>query len=240
MRGRLAKSRGWLNLPVMTLPPEIAVMTLPNATLFPQAMLPLHIFEPRYRRMLADVLAGERMFAVAMQKTAGKREKPAAVAGLGLIRAAVKHADGTSHLVLQGLVRVELGPAIRYRPYRMHRAQVLLPPPCEGPAVDALVAQVRELLARRFQLGLPFPFPIFSQPKMKPVGPPPGLPAKDILNYLEHLATPEQVADLVSCAVLAGAAARQQILETLNVESRLNRLVHFLSADIRRHQKNSG
>ena len=40
----------------MKLPREIAVMTLPNATLFPQALLPLYIFEPRYRQMLADAL----------------------------------------------------------------------------------------------------------------------------------------------------------------------------------------
>ena len=41
----------------MKLPSEVPVMTLPNATLFPQALLPLYIFEPRYRRMLADTLA---------------------------------------------------------------------------------------------------------------------------------------------------------------------------------------
>ncbi|MEP6664219.1 MAG: LON peptidase substrate-binding domain-containing protein, partial [Verrucomicrobiota bacterium] len=35
-------------------------MTLPNATLFPQALLPLHIFEPRYRKMLADALGSHR------------------------------------------------------------------------------------------------------------------------------------------------------------------------------------
>ena len=40
----------------MKLPSEVPVMTLPNATLFPQALLPLYIFEPRYRQMLADSL----------------------------------------------------------------------------------------------------------------------------------------------------------------------------------------
>ena len=36
----------------ITLPDEVPVMTLPNVTFFPQALLPLHIFEPRYRQML--------------------------------------------------------------------------------------------------------------------------------------------------------------------------------------------
>ena len=83
-------------------------MTLPNATLFPQALLPLYIFEPRYRQMLADALHSHRMFSVAMQKPGSKRESPLTVAGLGLIRVSVGHRDGTSHLILQGLARVEL------------------------------------------------------------------------------------------------------------------------------------
>ena len=48
----------------ITLPDEVPVMTLAEATLFPQALMPLHIFEPRYRAMLRDVLAGDRLFAV--------------------------------------------------------------------------------------------------------------------------------------------------------------------------------
>lgn len=213
-------------------------MTLPNATLFPQALLPLYIFEPRYRRMLADVLAGERMFAVAMQKPGSSREKPMMVAGLGLVRAAVNHADGTSHLILQGLTRVELTPAVRYRPYRIHGIRTLESPPCDGAAVGALVTQVRDLLAQRFQLGLPFPFPVFSQPKSGAAKtPPPSLPAKDILHYLDNLASPAQVADLVSCAVLSVADERQKILETVNVETRLNHLVRFLLADLHRQNK---
>ena len=92
----------------MKLPREVPVMTLPNATLFPQALLPLYIFEPRYRQMLADALHSHRMFSVAMQQPGTKRESPSPVAGLGLIRVSVGHRDGTSHLVLQGLARVEL------------------------------------------------------------------------------------------------------------------------------------
>ena len=85
----------------MKLPLEVPVMTLPNATLFPQALLPLYIFEPRYRQMLLDSLNTNRMFSVAMQKPGRKRETPSLVAGLGLIRVSVGHQDGSSHLILQ-------------------------------------------------------------------------------------------------------------------------------------------
>src|SRR5205814_10186063 len=97
----------------MDIPSQVPVMTLRDATLFPQALLPLYIFEPRYRRMLADMLRSERMFSVAMQKPGRTRETPCSVAGLGLIRVSVGHDDGTSHLILQGLARVEIVGMVR-------------------------------------------------------------------------------------------------------------------------------
>jgi len=204
-------------------------MTLPNATLFPQAMLPLYIFEPRYRRMLADALHSNRMFAVAMQKPGRTRETPSPVAGLGLIRVSVRHGDGTSHLILQGVGRVGLEESVRRKPYRVHRIRSLQAPPCDSVAADALLAKVRELLEERVQLGLPFLFPGAPAP--------PGCSPGKILDYLDSIADPEQAADLVSSAVLPGATERQTILETVDVETRLRRLLQFLLAEIRRQRK---
>jgi ATP-dependent Lon protease len=221
----------------MKIPREVPVMTLPNATLFPQALLPLYIFEPRYRQMLADALNSNRMFSVAMQKLGTSRETPSPVAGLGLIRVSVGHRDGTSHLILQGLARVELEEAVRYRPYRVQRIKPLQSPPCDNVKVDALVAKVRELLQERIQLGLPFPFPVMSPGHSESSPTPPSFSPKEILSYLDSIADPEQAADLVSCAVLPGAAERQTILETVDVEVRLRRLIHFLLAEIRNKRK---
>ena len=212
-------------------------MTLPNATLFPQALLPLYIFEPRYRQMLADALHTNRMFSVAMQRPGTTRESPSSVAGLGLIRVSVGHRDGTSHLILQGLARVELKEAVRYKPYRVQRIRTIETPPCDNVKVDALVAKVRELLEERIQLGLPFPFPVMSPEKAETKPAPPSFSPKEILNYLDSITDPEQAADLVSCAVLPGAVERQTILETVDVEERLRRLIRFLLAEIRTKRK---
>jgi ATP-dependent Lon protease len=221
----------------MKIPREVPVMTLANATLFPQALLPLYIFEPRYRQMLADALHSNRMFSVAMQRPGTTRETPSPVAGLGLIRVSVGHRDGTSHLILQGLARVELEEAVRYKPYRIQRIRPLRSPPCDNVKVDALVAKVRELLEERIQLGLPFPFPVMSPEKAEHKPAPPAFSPKEILTYLDSITDPEQAADLVSCAVLPGAVERQTILETVDVEARLRRLIYFLLAEIRDKRK---
>ena len=89
----------------MLIPGKTPLMILSNATLFPGAILPLHIFEPRYRRMLSDVLESHRMFAIAMRRHGTRREVPMPVAGLGVVRVCVGVPDGTSNLLRNPLER---------------------------------------------------------------------------------------------------------------------------------------
>ena len=128
-------------------------MTLPNAILFPGALLPLYIFEAGYRRMLADSLNSHRLFAVAMQKPGCQRKIPAAVAGLGFVRVAVTRPDATSYLILQGLSRIALEKTVRRRPYRVERFRALTPNSASPGPINALTRRVRELAARRLDQG---------------------------------------------------------------------------------------
>jgi len=221
----------------MQLPDAVPVMTLPSATLFPQALLPLYIFEPRYRRMLTDALNTDRMFSVAMQKPGRTRETPCPIAGLGLIRVSVGHNDGTSHLILQGLTRVKLRETVQYKPYRVQRIQPLVADDKDSVTVDALIAKVHELVEQRLELA-PFPSP-FPAKKKTDADPhkPRCFPKKEVLNYLEQLPGADQVADLVTCALLSDALERQTILETVEIEGRLKHLIHFLMAEISRRRK---
>jgi ATP-dependent Lon protease len=213
-------------------------MTLPSATLFPQALLPLYIFEPRYRQMLADSLKSNRMFSVAMQKPGRSREMPCPVAGLGLIRVSVDHEDGTSHLILQGITRVELRETVQTKPYRIQSIRPLQAKKNDSVMIDALLAKVHELVRQRLELGpSPFPFPMANKPGKKSKGGETKYSAEDMLDYLENLSDPDQVADLVSCALLPGAEERQTILETVELEPRLKRLIHFLLEELKRPGK---
>lgn len=90
----------------VAIPKTTGAIILPQAVLFPNSYLPLYIFEPRYRTMLAKALEGNRMFAVAT-RLSEKSGKLSNVGGLGVIRACVTNSDGTSHLILQGLTRVK-------------------------------------------------------------------------------------------------------------------------------------
>jgi Lon protease-like protein len=69
-----------------------------NLVLFPGEPLPLHIFEPRYRQMLADCLAGDQRFGI----TAEQQPRPGSLGCVALIRAAQQLEDGRSAIVVVG------------------------------------------------------------------------------------------------------------------------------------------
>ncbi len=93
---------------------QAPIFPLPNVVHFPHLLLPLHIFEPRYRRMVEDVLAGDRLLSMALLKpgweAAAEFDKPDVfpMACLGRITAEQRLPDGRFYLVLQGLCRAKI------------------------------------------------------------------------------------------------------------------------------------
>src|SRR5207244_8698033 len=91
----------------VTLPKQLPVMPLPGAVLFPHALLPLYIFESRYRKMLKHALQHHRMFCVTLIKPSCPEwhapEDFFHLATVGLIRACVGRGVGTWNLLLHDL-----------------------------------------------------------------------------------------------------------------------------------------
>jgi len=172
-----------------------------------------------------------------MQRPGSKRETPVPVAGIGVVRVSVEHKDATSHLILQGLARVHLCETVRYKPYRKNRIELLTPAPCDAVTVETLVEKLKGLLDERVRLGMPFPFPVAPAPDPD-AKQTPGISPKEVLKYLGAIDDPEQLTDLVSCAVLPDARERQTMLETVEIDTRLKQLISFLLADVRRHKRN--
>jgi len=99
----------------------VPVMTLGNCVFLPQQLLPLRIFEPRYRLMLEEALGGNRMFAVSQldedRLSPDDDEPPCPFTCVGRIAGHVGLPDGTSHLVLEGLRRAKVIKVERRAPY---------------------------------------------------------------------------------------------------------------------------
>jgi hypothetical protein len=104
---------------------RIPIFPLPGALLFPRSQLPLHIFEPRYRAMLRDALAGDRM--IGMVQPRDEREPPGlfAVGCLGRIVASEELPDGRFNIVLEGVARFRLAAEVdAATPYRQVEADL--------------------------------------------------------------------------------------------------------------------
>jgi Lon protease-like protein len=93
---------------------EAPLFPLPNVVLFPHATLPLHIFEPRYRKMTADALQGEQLIAMSLIDTslAGAEDQSVPpihpVVGLGQIVTHELLEDGRYMLILRGVARARV------------------------------------------------------------------------------------------------------------------------------------
>jgi Lon protease-like protein len=194
------------------LPDEIPVMPLPGALLFPHALLPLYIFEPRYRAMLEHALNHHRMFSVALIKPQHAQWRTPEdffhIAGLGLIRACVGRGDGTSNLILQGLERVRFTAFEQDAPFPIARIDTLESESVSSVETEALAAKVLELYSRLKGEGR-------------------QLPAK-VDQYLSDLGDPEMLADLVASTFINDALRRQRVLEELSVNQRLRLVIQYL------------
>jgi uncharacterized protein len=90
------------------LPPTIPLFPLPSTVLFPNVFLPLHIFEPRYRQMVGDALAGDRLIGMTLIQPGHEGEyegqPPIYPVGCsGVITHVERLADGRFNLILRGL-----------------------------------------------------------------------------------------------------------------------------------------
>ncbi len=190
----------------------LPIFPLPQTVLFPGAILPLHVFEPRYRVLVRDALSTHKTMAVALLCESRARDahgNPAieAVSGLGVIIDHVELPDGRYNILLQGRARVRLEELPFIPPYRRAKATVL------GPAVgEATPRDLTALLAS----SAAFAADIRSRDSEFDFQIPPHTSAA-------------AAADLAAHHLVLDARERQTILETLDVAIRVKRTTEALA-----------
>ncbi len=197
-------------------PETVPVMTLPNTVFFPQALLPLHIFEPRYRQMLRDVLARDRLFAVARlapDSPSGESEPAHTIATVGIIRACQKADNDTSNLLLQGVCRVEIQAIVREEPYRLISVRPLATVSGGNHAqLETERLEVMRLLNLRRRLGMPAP--------------------KGMTQFLESIDDVDTFADIAAFNLCEDGEFKQSLLEELDTRRRLQLFAARLKSEI--------
>jgi Lon protease-like protein len=195
---------------------HLPLFPLPNVVLFPHALLPLHIFEERYRALTRDILAGSRLFAVSLYAADASEhdERPPVrpIAGVGEVIMAHELPDGRFNLVVRGRARIHIDEELPSdRLYRLVRATVIPDAPVADPAeirdadqaLRALVGQLADAVPEMAEL---------------------------LRQMIVEAETPSELVDAVASALIVNPALRQRLLETREVGRRIERVTSEIVA----------
>jgi Lon protease-like protein len=196
----------------------VAIFPLPEVTFFPHTLLPLHVFEARYRAMVMDALARDRRLCVVKlqpgyEATYAGKPPVHLVAGVGEIVSWERLSNGRYNILVRGDARVRIDrelPADTL--YRLVSATVLQDVPPTGDVGDALTRIRTSCAALLAALERP----------------------ADLLDTALAEGQPSGVvADRIAAAVIPDATLRQELLETLDVDARVGRVAIAVEALVR-------
>jgi Lon protease-like protein len=197
---------------------QIPIFPLPDVVLFPHTLLPLHIFEPRYRDMLRDCLAGDRRLAMALLQPGWENDyygRPPvhAIAGAGEIVQHEELADGRFNILVRGTMRVALTVEVPpEKSYRIAKARPLPDRyPSDGPG--SLAARVDRL--KVFYLRI-----VAEVTK----------PDADPGRVFGGVKDPGIIVDRIAGAGIGDTEVRQRILEAVDLAARIDLVQDHLLA----------
>jgi len=133
------------------MPSRLPIFPL-SVVLFPGTLLPLHIFEPRYRRLLADCLVADRRFGITLPGAGGELPDPGAVGCVAEIRVNQELPDGCSNILVVGEARFVLTSIVNdVAPYHVALVQTFEDDPASSPP-PARIERLREEFLRYAEL----------------------------------------------------------------------------------------
>jgi uncharacterized protein len=203
---------------VEPIPSTIRIFPLSEVVLFPETVLPLHIFEPRYRKMLADALSSDRLIGMVLIRS-GEAGDPPAFYPTGCVGRIARHeplTDGRSFIVLRGVVRFRVRSELAVEePYRVVEAQALY----DAPVLAENMRPWRADLERRV---ITYVQALAGD--------------TDQLEAIFKKQTLERVVNQMSASLPLDVVEKQSLLECSTVEQRFHRLcalIDFKTAEAR-------
>jgi ATP-dependent Lon protease len=192
---------------------EIPVFPLPSALLLPGVMLPLHVFEPRYKKLIEAVQAQGRRLAVAWARVEEGVLEPCEVACVGSVQVLREYEGGRKDILVSGRTRVRLVEYVQEVPYRVALCEPL---PMVGMPRAPYARRLREFkkaFARWVFLGF--------------------RDADRVIHYLNALHDLDGLANFVVYHFVGDLASKQSYLEMDGLEEKTGRLLDFVRNETR-------
>lgn len=198
------------------IPEVLPVLALTDIVLFPGMIVPLMVDTTSAIRLIDDVVAGDRMVALVLQKTPGAQEPSwkdlHKVGTASRLLRMLKFPDGTVRILVQGLARIQLIEPVTIEPYIRARCGVLLEKLEASMELEALVRNVRDKFNEIAQLS-----PAVNEQ------------LRILVLNTNH---PGQLADLIAANIHINLEEKQRLLETLDIKERLRALLTLLIREV--------
>jgi ATP-dependent Lon protease len=199
-------------------PETLPLLPLRETVLFPQSILPLAAGRAASLRLIEDAARGSRVIGVVAQRDAAAEEPGDAdlhrIGTLATIHKVVKQPDGTLRLVVQGLRRIRIAELTAVKPYLMARVEAPdeIAPPAGDLETEALARHAGTLFRQIVELS-------------------PLLP-DELAGAVQNVPEPGRLADVIAASLpTLASSVKQEILESLDVKTRLQRLVAVLTKE---------
>jgi Lon protease-like protein len=197
-------------------PDRLPIFPLPNVLLFPNMVLPLHIFEERYKRMVSDCLRGDRLLGLFLLQQGWDQEGAVPtqydVGGMGRITRAARYPNGSMDILLSGLARVQVRRYVQQKPYLIAEVEMWPDEPDDSEGVEALT---------RRMVGL------FERFVIAKVG-----EEHELLKNLKLLASPIDLLHLVVTNMPIDVHQKQEILNLRPIDERITMMITFLNREL--------
>jgi Lon protease-like protein len=192
----------------------VRLFPLPNVVLFPQVVLPLHVFEPRYRQMTADALKADRLITMALLQCETDAQEMAPpihpVVCVGKIIVDQNLEDGRFNILLRGL----------------SRARIVKELPCDRLYRSARVELLRDREEPAFELGLSYRVKLEALARIWCESM--GISFEEMDKLIESDPSTSWLSDILSFALPLEVQFKQKLLSELRIERRLRWLVKYL------------
>jgi Lon protease-like protein len=205
----------------------LPLFPLPNVVLFPNVFLPLHIFEPRYRELVADAVAGDRMIGMVLLRPGWDRDyegrPPIYPIGCsGVMTHVERLGDGRYNIVLRGLERFRIVEENHERSYRRAAVEPLHERPLAGDdhtTVRRCRGKLESLLAPAVAGDVRYPQAGAGRSKVGDAKIPSAMSNEDLVNALAQYLDLEPL-------------EKQALLEQPSLRARAESLVELLEMKI--------
>jgi Lon protease-like protein len=199
------------------LPFSVPIFPLPTVVLFPNVFLPLHIFEPRYRQMIADALAGDRIIGMVLLQPGYEDDYEGAPAIYatgcsGLITHVENLPDGKYNLVLRGLEKFTIQREEAPAAGRMYRNALIMP------VDDSMGAGDRDQLRRERTRLQQLLTPLFTEENLGSRLPE-AMPDEDLVNALAQYLEFDPMEKLALLERRGALARARSIIELLEMKA---------------------